>query len=599
MAQDIFSSNVQQNSPGLVYATPKSVEASDNSAGGIAKALNTIIPAAVELDKTKVLSEASDIANKLSNEYKLGSETHINNLSQEKMRLEQDLATSGESSEITSRLNDIEAQLTLAQEQGRIGPGEFRARMMKAGQDLTNNNPAYQLEIANKMNAVFGATGVTSILASDTTLLQTRTNALIARKALKVQTIEAFEDTTGMSDALIAEKYNYYTNLIGTSARIKLTVDTMKNASDIQKRQVYDTFKNEGGYPQFANGIYAEMTASMRAIGANPKASLDQKIKQSNDVLNDKINLILAQAAQLPPDATEGQFISTNLVNQIKAIQTEMLEETDKTVAIREVQNATKLIVATNDLNLNQRYNVPQIEMNYKLFKIIDQLKPSSLNSLIMSNTLATNLITDLNNMSNGVITKDSKSADGMANPQGAAFISQLTTSNRKNAIKDLADNGELTTATTNLYISDLEFAGDVLSKDALATHYDKYLTNSILQTDDKVMDYLETIPRYNTAVNNAIDTYTQMTLQSLGASIDNLQDNYDIRVSFNKSNSSLFIAQDDPIRTNMPQAVNRIQNNLMRVNKIIRINAKISGKSLEEEAQKVISEDFKMLRIK
>ena len=48
-----------------------------------------------------------------------------------------------------------------------------------------------------------------------------------------------------------------------------------------------------------------------------------------------------------------------------------------------------------------------------------------------------------------------------------------------------------------------------------------------------------------------------------------------------------------------MPQAVNRIQNNLMRVNKIIRINAKISGKSLEEEAQKVISEDFKMLRIK
>ena len=71
------------------------------------------------------------------------------------------------------------------------------------------------------------------------------------------------------------------------------------------------------------------------------------------------------------------------------------------------------------------------------------------------------------------------------------------------------------------------------------------------------------------------------------------------IKVSFNKSNSSLFIAQDDPIRTNMPQAVNRIQNNLMRVNKIIRINAKISGKSLEEEAQKVISEDFKMLRIK
>jgi predicted nuclease with TOPRIM domain len=258
MAQDIFSSNIQQNAPGLVYATPKSIEASDNSLGGIAKALNTIIPAAVNLDESRVMSEASDLANTMANEYKLGSETHINNLAQEKQRLEQDLATSGESTEITSRLNDIEAQLTLAQEQGRIGPGEFRARMMKAGQDLTNRNPAYQLEIANKMNAVFGATGVTSILAQDSTLLQTKANALIARKALKIETIETYEDTTGKSDEYINEKYKYYKDLEGTSARIKQVVDTMKNASDIQKRQVYNTFMDEGGYPQFANGIYAD-----------------------------------------------------------------------------------------------------------------------------------------------------------------------------------------------------------------------------------------------------------------------------------------------------------------------------------------------------
>jgi hypothetical protein len=342
--------------------------------------------------------------------------------------------------------------------------------------------------------------------------------------------------------------------------------------------------------------VFMQMTSSMRAIGANPNSSLDQKIKQSNDVLNEKINLVLSQAAQLPSDATEGQFISTNLVNQIKAIQKEMLEETDKTVAIREVQNASKLIVATNELNMNKRFNVPEIEMNYKLFTIIDKLKSTNLNSLIMSNQLSTKLITDLNDSYDGVITKDSKSADGMANPQGAALISQLTTANRNNAIKDLADNGELTTAATNLYISDLEFAGDVLSKDALAIHYDKHLTNSILQTDDKVMDYLETVPRYNTAVNNAINTYTQMTMQSLAASLEGKSE---IKVSFNKSNSSLFIAQDDPIRVEMPQVVNRVQNNLMRLNKLIRINAKISGKSLEEEAEKIISEDFEMLRIK
>jgi len=595
MPKDIFSSNVEQNAPGLAYATPKALEAKQNSVEGLVKGLNTMIPAVVNYDKGNVLSEATDRANEMANEYKLGSETHINNLTQEQQRLNSELQAGGDSSEITNRLNDIEGQLNLATEQGRIGPGEFKHRMMKAAQDLTNDNPAYQLEIANKMNAVFGATGVTSILALDATLLQTRVDAQIARKQLKIKTVEKYEDTTGRSDAYINERFQIYKNAEGQDEKIKQIISQLSNASNLQKWKVYSTFEKNGGYGQFSNTIYANITGNLRAIGANPEASIDQKIRQSNDIIQQQINLLLHASSILPPDAKTGEFISSNLVNQLKGIQKEMLESTDKTNAVRVAENRTKLVVARNKFALNQRWNIPALTASANLEKLLEGISHKSQPIMRMRDELSADIILDISKMSSDGLygkTGDDVSMEGLGNPGGTALISQLTIDNRNNAKKDLADNGELTTANINLYVTDLTLPASTLSKDALVKHYDTYLYNSITQTDDKVMDFLETIPSYNTAVNNAFNEYTEMTRQSLGAIIgDNI-----VRVSLNKSNSSLFISQDDPMHENNPQAVARIQNNLMRVNRLIRMNAKVSGKSLEEEAEKIIAEDFNMI---
>ena len=201
MANPIFSNNIKMNEPQLTYATPKAMPSESNSLEGVANMANQIIPTAMKFDKQGVMREASDLANEMSNDYKLGSETHINNLVQEKARLESDLNTGGDNAVITERLDIIESKLSSAKEQGKIGPGEFRHRMMLAAQQLTSENPAYQLEITNRMNQVFGATGINDLVALDSTLLKTRVDAQIARRNLKIKAIEQYEDTTGRSNS--------------------------------------------------------------------------------------------------------------------------------------------------------------------------------------------------------------------------------------------------------------------------------------------------------------------------------------------------------------------------------------------------------------
>ena len=592
MAKDLFESTIQENNPGLVYSTPKSMPAGYNSLGGIAEGLNTIIPAIDQYNKTNVEREAADLANELSSEYLMGSETHLNNLTQEKTRLQSELdAGNGNSGEILDQLNQLEGKLNNARDQGAIGPGEFKHRMRKAAQDLTNDNPAYQMEIANKMNAVFGSTGINDILANDSVLLKTRADALIARRVLKTKLVEQYEDTTGMSAEQIDDHYAFFKKHEGVNAQAKLMIDTLKNKDNATKQKAYQVFVENGGYQTLSDSLYTNAVGTVRAIGAMD-IPINKKIQQTNDYLNRQINMLAQTASVLPTEAKEGTYITTNLINQIKAIKTEMLEEENQTAALKSVENSVKLLVGQQSYNLHQRYNIPEIDMQVKITKILENIKSSSEPVMKLNHQIRDTMIYSLSKQVQGGgygLTNNSEGVSELTTPNGANMLSQLTIAMRDNAKKDLKENGKLTDGNVQLYVSSLSLPRTSLSKDTLLSHYDKYLYDNIMSTDEKVMDTLEQYPEYNTEVDNALSAYTAASLQSLRQIIgDNT-----VSVSFNKTNSSLFIKQDDPIRVNQPGAVTRFQNNLQRVNRLIRMNAKISGKSLEEEAKKILEEDF------
>ena len=64
------------------------------------------------------------------------------------------------------------------------------------------------------------------------------------------------------------------------------------------------------------------------------------------------------------------------------------------------------------------------------------------------------------------------------------------------------------------------------------------------------------------------------------------------IQVALSTKNKMLYITSEQSASLD-PAMIMKLKNALNRVNNIIKINSKVSGKSLEEESRKVLQEDF------
>ena len=98
-APQFDTTTIEQNAPGLTFATPQARPADYNSITGALDNAGKAITAGVAFDKNIVLNEASAIANAGAEQYKLGSETNISNLTQEKLRLQSTLGANSNNSD--------------------------------------------------------------------------------------------------------------------------------------------------------------------------------------------------------------------------------------------------------------------------------------------------------------------------------------------------------------------------------------------------------------------------------------------------------------------------------------------------------------------
>ncbi len=589
MANPIFSNNIKMNEPQLTYATPKAMPSESNSLEGVANMANQIIPTAMKFDKQGVMREASDLANEMSNDYKLGSETHINNLVQEKARLESDLNTGGDNAVITERLDIIESKLSSAKEQGKIGPGEFRHRMMLAAQQLTSENPAYQLEITNRMNQVFGATGINDLVALDSTLLKTRVDAQIARRNLKIKAIEQYEDTTGRSNEWIDDQFNMYKEYEGSMKQTKQIVDHLKNADEIEKARAYEVFKSNGGFASFTTGLMLDTRIQARAIETDPNMKIDEKVRQMNMLITRQQNLTLSLASRLPSWAKDGELMASKIVTQLEVVKKELLDSENKVHEIAKVGGTIKLLQHQRTEDLMSRFNLTEVKAKMDIVTALTNLKTANPQKFQQIERMGSETI---NNLLLGLSQNkvdDIPGAEEYRTLPGAMELNALTNSQHKNMAKTLKEDGKLSEAHTDLYIGSLSIPASSLSKDAKVEFYDKTLSQTILGTDDAVLEELSTNAEFDTVLDSALTFYTDAARQSLFA----LSQGQILNVKVNKSNSSLFLAPDDPIRESNPELVTRIENNFTRINKLARINAKISGNSIKDEFTQIIEEDF------
>lgn len=590
MALKFDTTGTQQNSPGLTYVTPKEMPASYNGVADAIKGAAEMIPQITAFDKKNTLEEAGERANILAEEYKTGSETYINNLNQEKLRLNSDLKQGkGDSSLITARLTELESKLTNAENQGLIGPGEFKHRFMMEAQSLSNENPAYQAEIAAKMNSVFNATGVTDILAMDSTLLNTRVAAQIAAKKDKITNVEQYQSASNMTDEELNYANDFYTNLAGGQKLLEEQLGALTDADNFQKAQYYQAFKSNGGFKTLADVTWTTLAQEMRAIGSSDR-TIDQKIRESNDALAKVKMDILGVVSVLPKDAPEGALVTGQLLKHLEAIQTEMLAETQGDNRLKVAENSLKILQTISETELIKDYDMPRINALYKLFTINDKLLGESLQAIDRKSSSQSKILQFIGSQFDGRqgIEAGDPAADGSANAESATRISALTRGIREEALKDIKTNGRLNDKYLGLYITDLSLPASFMSKDKLTSFFDKNFTPGIMAIQPEVLVELQSSPEWNSNLDTNLTTYTNSARQALFNIVGENETNLAI-----DSRTGLLYLPATTASTMAPTEAQRIRNALNRVTNIVKINSKISGKSLKEEAIKVLDEDF------
>jgi hypothetical protein len=166
------TTKIQQNQPGLTYATPQAMPAKYNSFAGILDVADTAIKGAVQFDKQQTLGEAQELGQKLADDYESMSPTNLNQIAQDQQSLQQQLADDPDNEAVMNELNQITTLYNKAKEQNVMSPYEYERRVLKDTQALANRNPAYADEIAKGVNQALGNRGIANLMKQDNLLYE-------------------------------------------------------------------------------------------------------------------------------------------------------------------------------------------------------------------------------------------------------------------------------------------------------------------------------------------------------------------------------------------------------------------------------------------
>ena len=122
---DFDTTKIKQNSPVLTYETPKAMPGKFSNLGAAAAIADSLTQGATTLDKNMTISQASELASSLADDYELSSRTGQQNLLTDKTNLESDLVKDPGNQKIIDELSVITNKLESAREQGIISAYEF------------------------------------------------------------------------------------------------------------------------------------------------------------------------------------------------------------------------------------------------------------------------------------------------------------------------------------------------------------------------------------------------------------------------------------------------------------------------------------------
>ena len=568
------TNKIKEISPGLTYENPQSIPASFNTTGAIAQGLTEGIKVARKVKDQYIDDVATDAANQLSQEYLQGSETYTNDLQQRKLRLQDDLSKDAGNSAITDEIDMLNEKLTLASDQGRIGPGEMKHRMMTKAAELTSNNPAYQVEIAQKMNTIFAATGVNDIIASDSALLKARQTAIIAQRTKMIEEVETYVgDTSGMTDPQIQKAYGRIKNVQADGKRTEEFVSMLKGQDQKTKLLAYNAWREDDGLQRTNSSVYGNLQLRLREI-AKTDMNIDDKADLARSEIvkaKSKVNGIIAS---FPEGVNEGPILTANLVTDLQRMEQSFIDRADKTNVLREITNHVGVQLQTDNLNVSKRYNLAEIEVQEKLASIADKLR---VNNVPAFNDIVKDVAANVIILAKGIRSTD-PIAERIMSVDGPDLPMKIATNQHEIALESIKKTGTIDDQLKVFYTSALTLPSSTYSGVELLEFQEQKLRPYINSMPEPVLGELVNDQNFAMQLKNQLDVYTETARQGLYAVIGDAE----LNLSANRTNSTLFItAENNPDLS--PLQINLINDSLKRITDIAMIDnkvAKVSGKS-------------------
>ncbi len=565
------TNKIKETNPGLTYVTPEAMPAKFSNLNAAVSLADTGIKVARKVKDQYIDDIATDAANQLSQEYLTGSETYTNDLYQRKLRLENDLQTDAGNQTIIDEIDSLNEKLTLAQEQGRIGPGEMKHRMMTKAAELTSNNPAYQEEISARMNAIFNATGVNDILASDSALLKARQTAMIAQRTKMVEEVEKYiGDTSGMDMSQIKSYYGRIKNVLADTERTDQLIKQLESADQKTKQIAYLKFKEEDGLRRTNTMVYGNLQVKLKEI-AKSDMSIDDKIDLANSYIvqaKTKVNQIISR---FPKDAPEGQILTSNLISDLQRMQDSFKDRATGANTLTEISNHLSIQLKSDELNLSKKLNIPALEVNAKLANIIGDLRAQN---VVGFNNLMTKVAANTLELTKG-ITIDDPISEVFSGPEGELLPMEIATANNANALEDIKKNGKLDDQSKVFYTSAITLPASKYSGPELLKFQEQRLRPFIKTIPDEVLAELVEDQNFSYQLKQQLDVYTKTTQDGLY----NVIGENELNISANRTNNTLFVsAEDNPNLT--PMQLNLVNDSLRRITDISMIDNKIGNLS-------------------
>jgi hypothetical protein len=581
---DFRTNKIKQNSPGLTYENPQALTAKFSNLGAFADVATQGIETAREVKDQYIDDVATDAANQLSEDYLAGSETYTNDLAQRKLRLEDDLSKDAGNSTILAEIDVLNEKLVLAQEQGRIGPGEMKHRMMTKAAELTSNNPAYQEEISNRMNAIFNSTGVNDIIASDSALLKARQSAAIARRTEMVTEVEKYiGSTAGMDNDTIANYYGRIKNITADTTRMEFAVKQLQNANEKDKEIAYQKFKQDGGFKRTNNVIYGNLQIRLKEIAKNDTMNIDDKLDLANATVQNAKTDLGGIISSLPKGAIEAEILTSNLMTDLQRLQDKFLDRASGANVLTEVTNHLSIQLKSDELNVARRLNLPELEAVTKISNIVDSLRGQS---VVGFNNLMTEVTKNALKFSKGITVEDPIS-DNFVGPDKEFQPMQIATASHLDAVEDIKKNGKLDDSYKVFYTSAITLPASSLSGPKLLEFQEQRLRPFINTIPESVLKELVNDQNFSQALNQQLNVYTETTRQGLYAVIGDAE----LNLSANRTNNTLFVSAENNPELGAMQ-LNQVNDSLRRITDIAIIDNKISKSSeMSEPLSKTIND--------